>query len=193
MTEGARIELACIRIRRILARLRIATMRTLEQKISDAGPPGQRIDPHNLSKARQQLQDSRVVALQMRSGIPWYRLASMPEREWRERLALVEPLLSKLHRRKNSLLIGQVLEIAVFRALCSERARHGMEFFGGYPDLDPSDETTWRKIEPSIISGRSLSGARNLDFALSCHDAGIAGIEVKNTREWVYPPLGRNA
>ena len=162
-------------------------MRTLEQKISDAGPPGQRVDPHILSAARQHLERSGlVVRLESPSG-PWYRLSATPEAVWKARLALLEPIRAELHSGRNSVLVGQALEIAVFRALASEQTLHGMAFYGGFRDLNPSDETTWTKIEPTMISGQSLSGDRNLDFALFRPDAGRAGIEVKNRREWIYP------
>lgn len=48
----------------------IAPMRTLEQKISDAGPADQRGDPLILSRARKKLQQSGVVAVEQRGGQP---------------------------------------------------------------------------------------------------------------------------
>lgn len=62
-------------------------MRTLEQKISDAGPADQRVDPLVLSRARQELQQSGVVAVEQREGVPWYRLSSTPEQMWGETVA----------------------------------------------------------------------------------------------------------
>ena len=191
MVEGVRVAIGRRRILRILRRLRIANMRTLEQKISDAGPPEQRVDPHCLLTARRELEQAGLVVREGTLRNPWYRLSATPEWEWKEQLGRLKPILRKLHTKKNSLLIGQVLEIAVFRALCSEQTRHGMEFIGGYPDLDPSDETTWKKNEPGMISGQSLSGGKKLDFALIHPVAGRVGVEVKNTREWFYPDKDR--
>jgi len=49
--EEERIEIAKRRIVSNLRTYTVANLRTLEQKIADAGPPGQRIDPHlRLSK-----------------------------------------------------------------------------------------------------------------------------------------------
>ncbi len=164
-------------------------MRALEQKISDAGPPDQRVDPLALSRARKKLQQSGIVAVELRGGTPWYRLWSTPEREWRERLALLGPILDELHSGENSRRIGKTFEIAVFKALREEaRSGRGLNFLGGFQGLDDPDEETWSQVEPpSMISGRSLSGDTKLDFILFHPNAGPAAIEVKNTREWIHP------
>ena len=187
MAQSRRVDLGCRRIQRILRRLGVASMRTLEQKISDAGPPDHRVDPHNLGAARKLLERSGLVVRVESPNGPWYHLSATPEAAWKARLALLEPIRTELHSGKNNVRVGQALEIAVFRALVSEQALHGMAFYGGFPDLNPSDEITWNKSEPTMISGRSLAGDRNLDFALFHPDAGRAGIEVKNRREWIYP------
>ncbi len=46
MTREARQDIAETRILRALTVLTVANQRTLEQKISDAGPFNQRVDPH---------------------------------------------------------------------------------------------------------------------------------------------------
>jgi hypothetical protein len=51
----SRHDLALIRLRNILGRHTVATMRILEQKISDSGPFNQRMDPHILTDARKAL------------------------------------------------------------------------------------------------------------------------------------------
>lgn len=164
-------------------------MRTLEQKISDAGPADQRVDPLVLSRARKKLQQSGFLAVEHRGGTPWYRLSSTPEREWKERLAQVGPILDKLHSGENSRRIGKTFEIAVFKALREELGSgRGLPFVGGFQGLGNPDEETWKQIEPpSMISGRSLSGNTRLDFILFHPIAGPAAIEVKNTREWMHP------
>ena len=164
-------------------------MRTLEQKISDSGPYNQRVDPLPLSRARNLLQQSRIVRVHSRGATPWYRLSSTPEHEWRERLNQLGPILDELHRRKNSLLVGKTLEIAVFKALRAQQGDdRGLLFLGGFRDVDNPDEEAWSKVEPpDMISGRSLSGAKKLDFVMVHPAAGPAGLEVKNTREWLYP------
>ena len=163
-------------------------MRTLEQKISDAGPANQRVDPHNLTTARRELQQRGVVMVDQRPTGHWYRLATTPEREWKERLELVEPIVERMQDHKIHLAVGQTLEIAVYRALLIERANHSLQFYGGVLGLDSSDPADWKKVEPpNLISGKSLSGGRNLDFVLDHRDAKSVGVEVKNIREWVYP------
>ena len=183
--ERGRIQLGCRRIQNILRMTPVATMRTLEQKISDAGPFNQRVDPHILTRSRKELQQAGHVTAERQKDIYWYRLSATPKKEWRAHLDRVSPILRKLHH--NNKLIGNTFEIAVFQALLSECPHHDIEFLGGFPDLDPFDQTTWKKIEPTIVSGQALSRGRNLDFILLHHEAGRAGIEVKNTREWIYP------
>ena len=53
--KAGRREVASRRIRNILRTHGVAIMRTLEQKISDAGPNDQRIDPHILTEVRNDL------------------------------------------------------------------------------------------------------------------------------------------
>jgi hypothetical protein len=37
------------------------------------------------------------------------------------------------------------------------------------------------------LNGRRISGGRKLDFLVQHPQAGYAGIEIKNIREWIYP------
>ena len=188
MVSNPYLDRGCLRIHNILRKLKIATMRTLEQKISDAGPFNQRIDPHILTKARDKLTQDGLVILEQRDTGPWYRLSTTPEKEWKERLALVEPIIKRVQDGTNHKAVGQTLEIAVYRALCMEQANHGLVFLGGFQDLDSSDSAGQKKIEPpNMISGSSTTGGKNLDFVLVHPAAGLAGVEVKNIREWIYP------
>ena len=167
-------------------------MKMLEQKISDAGPFDQRVDPHILTKARQKLVMNGSVIKMDRVGTTWYRLASTSEEIWTKRLEELEPILRDIHRPRNSKLLGQTFEIAVYRAL-SLANKQDFAFFGGFPDLDtPKSKELQKsnkmlpKIEPpQMVSGKSISGL--LDFLLMHPTAGMVGIEVKNTREWLYP------
>ena len=82
--------------------------------------------------------------------------------------------------------VGQALEIAVYRALLAEQS--GLLVLGGFLGLDSPGSDSPRKVEPpSMIDGRSLSGGKDLDFVLVHGETGAVGIEVKNTREWIYP------
>ena len=70
----ARIELGKKRLQSVLSRHTVAMARTLEQKISDAGPSGQRVDPAYLTKALQELRAEGRVTLRWRnesSGSIW--------------------------------------------------------------------------------------------------------------------------
>lgn len=174
------------RIPAILRARRIATMRILEQKISDSGPATQRVEPHVLSRARRMLEERGTVVRVERATGRWYRLATTPRETWENRLRQLEPILERMQDGKNHRSVGQALEIAVYRALLAEQ--HGFAVFGGYRSLDSPGSGSPRKVEPpSMLNGKSLIGDTNLDFLLLHPAAGPAGVEVKNTREWIYP------
>lgn len=80
--------------------------------------------------------------------------------------------------------IGQALAIAVFKAL---RMQKQMTFFGHFKNLDAHDDSTlYQKEEPpQVVSTNAMPGDRSLDVLVSVPAAGLAGIEVKNIREWV--------
>jgi hypothetical protein len=181
-----RFELAKKRVRNILRAHGVATARILEQKISDAGPRDQRIDPHVLTRARKSLIETGAVRQLDRANIPWYHLVTTSDRELQERLEILEPIQMATVERNFTLRTGQALEIAVFKAL---RAQQRLSFFGNFPDLDEhDDDQLYRKEEPpSSISGAAIAGARKLDFLALDTRAGPIGIEVKNVREWLYP------
>jgi hypothetical protein len=70
-----RATLAEKRLTSVLRTYTIATMRTLENKISDGGPMDMRIDPHVLTQVRNQMIAARVMERVMRQNAPWYHLA----------------------------------------------------------------------------------------------------------------------
>ena len=93
LTRRERVELAKRRIINILTTYKIALARTLEQKISDAGPFDQRIDPHVLTNARKELEETEQVHIYRGyQGVPWYYLSETPKRVWQGRLAELEPI-----------------------------------------------------------------------------------------------------
>ena len=78
-TRQDRDLLAAKRLRSVLGAHGIATDRTLEQKISDAGPANQRIDPHVLTRVRKALEEQGEVIQRLASGgVPWYHLNTTP-------------------------------------------------------------------------------------------------------------------
>jgi hypothetical protein len=178
-----RHELGATRIQNILRALVVANARTLEQKISDAGPTPQRVHPHVLTVARQALEQRGIVSHRM-TILPWYFLTSSNDAAIDQRLAELLPIQRRAQRLNRE--VGQALEIAVLRAL---KQQDELEFFGDFLDLnDHDDSTLYRKEEPpAAISGHRIPGDKQLDFLLRHPDAGYAGLEAKNIREWLYP------
>ena len=180
-----RPEIAKRRIVNILRKHGIATMRTLEQKISDAGPSNQRIDPHVLTTARNQLIKAGVV-IRIDDLAPWYRLKDTPKKIVKQRLAEQLPVYEALQHGGMGVRVGQCLEIAIYRALLSQSE---LEYLGSFRNLDEHDDSRLYKKEepPQSLSGQSLDGEERLDFLVRHKEAGWAGIEAKNVREWLYP------
>lgn len=174
------------RILSILRTYSAAGMRTLEQKIADAGPFAQRIEPHHITTARQRLVASGQVLVKKSQNAEWYYRSDTPEGVVDARVRE----LSELHARASAYelvqRVGQALEIAVLRAFSSQQA---MEFVGGFTDLEEHDDSRkYAKDEPPrVVSGRMIPGAKRLDFLATYSDARHIGIEVKNIRSWLYP------
>jgi hypothetical protein len=184
LSRAERYALARRRLVRVLDAHTVAIARTIEQKISDAGPNHMRINPHILTTVRAALAREGVVGEVRHSGAPWYHLAAKPAAEVEQRLATLVPIHRAMQLRPVLLRIGQALEIAVYRALKDQSAFHT---FGAFLDLDAHDDATpYQKEEPpSSASGRTMIG--RADFVLATRDSGLAAVEVKNLREWLYP------
>jgi len=141
-----RISLAEKRIENILSKHKIVLARTLEQKISDAGPTNQRIDPHILTLARKEMQRHNKVQVYSSKGVAWYYLSGTPKSVIEKRLSELEPIHQALQQRSFTTRVGQALEIAVYRALLNQDV---MEFFGHFRDLDEhGDDQLYSKEEP---------------------------------------------
>jgi hypothetical protein len=173
------------RLLRIIGTHTIATARTLEQKISDAGPYGQRIDPHILTSVRNRLVREQKLLRHEHAGTPWFYLptATKPtlDDRFNAQLNIHNRLVGPISAR-----IGQALEIAVFRALS---AIDDLDFSGRFKDLDAHDDSTlYAKEEPpQHIGTRSLPGDERLDFLIRLPTVGPLGVECKNVRSWLYP------
>jgi len=173
--------------KRIISVLRnhvIATSRTLEQKISDAGPYNQRIDPHILTTVRNDLFNKGKI--KKKSNLPFFYLKNTPKNILNNRFEKQYKIYSDLQSRDIGHRIGQCLEIAIFKAL---KKQNKLFFLGNFIDIDRHDDSQlyYKEEPPRSISGRSLSGSKSLDFIIQHPDHGWAGIEAKNTREWLYP------
>jgi hypothetical protein len=184
-TRETREQIARRRLVLVLRAQGVAVARTLEQKISDAGPNPMRIDPHILTPVRNAMvREGRIIRLQRPSGI-WFHLDNTPQATVDARLQVLEPIYTGLHQGDLGPRIGQTLEIAIFHAL---RQQTALSYVGGFPDLHTHDDSTlYSKSEPpASINGQSL-GDERLDFVAFHPIAGAVGIEAKNVREWVYP------
>ena len=171
---------------RVLSTHGVALARTLEQKIADAGPSDQRIDPHILTPARNQLIEEGRITLIRHANAPWFHLVDTPAPTVRHRLDEQLPVFQSLQRGNLGSRIGQCLEIAIYRALLCQDA---LDYLGSFPGLDEHDDSLrYSKEEPpQSLSGKCLPGDQRLDFLIRHPDAGWVAIESKNVREWLYP------
>lgn len=178
-----RIRLGERRIVSILRRHGVATMRMLEQKISDAGPNPQRVDPHLLTKARIALLNKGILQTRLHNGNQWHSLVGAEEAFLERRFAELTALHSRTEIRSFTDRMGDTAEIAVLRAM----QQNHLNFFGHFADLDQhDDDRRYMKHDPDFFSGVAIDGGK-LDYILVHPLAGGMGIEIKNTREWVYP------
>jgi len=184
MDRGERFAVARKRLARVLRNNDVCLARTLEQKISDAGPNPMRIDPHILTQVRSNMIKEGIIRSQKHNHAPWYSLTSTPEDKVEDRLKLLGPIHEKMQKPNFSQRLGQTMEIAVFKALKDEKK---FKIFGDYPNLnDHNDDKVYKKIEPpSSVSGQSMKG--EADFLIITKKGEIAALEVKNIREWLYP------
>lgn len=167
---------------RNLEALGVANMRTLEMKISDAGPANQRVNPHILTRVRKtQMDAGRLILVQN----VWYHRYNESKARVEERLELLKPLYAATNNASLKLRLGQTLEIAIHKAL----EQGPLNFVGGFPDLEEHDDSTiYRKEEPPLrFSGKKMPGDKRFDFLAFHPTAGSIGIEAKNVREWIYP------
>ena len=180
--------LAAKRLRSVLRAHGVATERTLEQKIADAGPGDQRIDPHVLTRVRAALLGQGEVIQTRGGGAPWYHLRTTPNDVVQERLAELQPIYARTRDGNFAGRVGQALEIAIFRALRElHAASPEVEFFGGFRDLEAHDDSRrYSRIEPDMISGEHIGGGW-VDFVVTTPDGGRGAIEAKNKRQWMYP------
>jgi hypothetical protein len=178
LSRQQRIEIAKTRLVRVLTSHSVATMRTLEMKISDAGPFDQRIDPHILTEARQELAAEGLLLSHRVAPHrpPWYYLGNTIFATLADRFNVLEAIQTEYSRNEFLLRLGQALEIAVYRTLVSA----GHVFFGGYPTLGQHDDSQlYVKQEPPNHIGRNaIPDARLVDFIVQ-HDGLWAAIECK--------------
>jgi hypothetical protein len=182
-----RRQIARTRLVRVLKNHGIANWRTLEQKISDAGPGPMRIDPHILTPVRKELEHEGTIVRSNYGGGTWFAHHDTPQETITARLGEQLPVYQALKTDNIRKRIGQTLEIAIYRALLAQTSFP--DYLGHFTDLDGHDDSLlYSKEEPSrSLRGRTIGGDRRLDFLVRHPTAGWAGIEAKNIREWLYP------
>lgn len=177
--------LGITRVQNILGRHLVANLRTLENKISDAGPTNQRINPHILTVSLQSMRDGKLVDVYRKNenSTPWYYLKGLPDDLLLPRLAELESIYEQTQTGTFKIRVGQALEIAVSKALQSQ---NNFVSIGHFRDLnDHGDDKQYSKEEPpDFLNEKTCKG--KLDFLLFDREAGTVGIEVKNVREWYY-------
>lgn len=183
MKKSVRIEIGKKRLVSVLRAQTVSCDRTLEQKISDAGPNPMRIEPTILTQARDALENSGVVKSEKRGKAYWYYLAEAGKEEVESRLAELAPLHDRTQEGAFTHRLGQTLEIAVLRAI----QRSGVAYLGHFADLgDHDDSTAYTKVDPTVFVNGNKIEKGPLDYIT--FPAGIAaGIEVKKYRTWLYP------
>lgn len=177
----ARIALARKRLASVLMRHSVAHQRTLEQKISDAGPFNQRIEPILLGKAMGRMRAAGELLSLNDSGTKWHHLPGMPAAIIAERLATQRTVYAQVHNQEFAKHLGAALEVTVYRALLDYK----LPRWGAFQSLDVAPGEHYKKIEPpTTYNGHSCKSP--VDFlALVAGD--YVAIEVKNMREWMSP------
>src|SRR5712691_7279661 len=104
MTEEEWIALAERRVSRILQRRRYASMRQLEKKISEAGPPDMRPEPVKISRAISRMMRVGSVKQEQMAGLPTFYMPTNfgweGDSERRERIIeLTRKFLALTHNR----------------------------------------------------------------------------------------------
>ncbi len=110
MQKAERITLARKRLTSILAAHGVATARTLEQKISDAGPNNQRIDPHVLTVVRNAMIEEGEIVRAPQGGVPWFHLGNASPGVTAARLAALLPVYKEFNHGNVSKRVGQLVE-----------------------------------------------------------------------------------
>jgi hypothetical protein len=183
MSQAERIELAKTRLRNILLAQTVSCDRTLEQKISDAGPNPQRVEPSVLTEARNELVRVGEILVEKRGKAPWYFLKEADKQRVERRMAELAPLHQETQAGTFTHRLGQTLEIAVLKAI----QKSGVSFLGNFTDLAAhNDGTAYTKVDPPMDMNGKRMEKGPLDFVVF-PGGECAGIEVKNYRTWLYP------
>ena len=176
------LPLAENRIRKVLNKRRIASIRQLEVKISEAGPYHMRPNPHILTRTLHKMLPRGSVHDIGNLGIKsagsfytrtrWNPKTSRTDRERKERIRQAYTTFLKSQSTDN----GEALQTVVQKAVEASGQFQWLNAPGRPPP------------QGSILSGIPITGHGDLDHYLISNNGGIPlGIEDKNYREWFYP------
>ena len=105
-----------------------------------ASPPGARSNRKFLTPARRGLEGERIIVRPPAPVGIWFAVHDTPATTITARLAAQLPVYRSLQRDRFKIRLGQVLEIAIYRALL---AQSGLpDFFGSFLDLAEHDDRT---------------------------------------------------
>lgn len=186
-----RLQIGMNRLLSVLDREEVSSIRTLEMKISDAGPREQRVEPHILGLAGVELVERGRVRTHhhhLTAKLNWYAPSRFSEEQIAEKLAELAYVYSRTVDSGFTVALGDPLEVSVFKALRRLRKSDRRITFHGSLDLvERKSNGRFKKIEPPInYNDAVLEGPP--DFILFSPEIGEhLMIECKNHREWIYP------
>lgn len=186
----ARIALAKKRVQSILDRETIAHQKTLEKKISEQGPGEQRVNPHLVGYAIQDLLELnrlRFLRHPATGNQKWYINPLTNDDDAQPKLDELAPLYASVSGGGFGNLTGDALEVVTYKCLLNVKQQKPRYDFQGAFHLDKpkNAENRFQKTQPQkTLSGKST--LKEADFIQFGHDAGALCIECKNYREWIY-------
>lgn len=190
-TARDRLGIAKKRVQSILDREVISHQRTLEQKISEQGPKHIRVDPHLVGLAIADLLELnrlRSHAHHSTGATHWYANPATTTELYEPRLAELATLYSETTQAGFGNLIGDALEIIVFKCLDQLYTSSPRFAYQGHFHLDQplNQNGRYPKTQPPKSIGKNKS-TKEADFLAFGYDPGPLCIECKNYREWLYP------
>jgi hypothetical protein len=184
VTHGQWLAIAARRLQRNLDRLRYASIRQLEMKISEAGPPHQRPSPIHLREALEGLVWGGHVAEEPPPAVAGLSLPtfyspsdfSLDDPDDAARRALILALYQtflETNREEQ----GKTLERATFTAALEARSSGQFVAVLGSPDRPPG--------QGLVLDGIAIGAP--VDLILLGLDGSRVAVEEKNYREWLGP------
>jgi hypothetical protein len=190
-----RLQIGIKRLLSVLDREEVAGIRTLEMKISDGGPTHMRVEPHILGLAAIELETRGRVLVHnydLTATHPWYSPSRLPRDQIDEKLNQLVAVYGDTIDPAFTAVLGDSLEISIFKILRLLKAadRH-FTFFGSFDLSQRRQSGRNRKTEPpSSVNDRSIGGPADfVIFEPTSRETAL--IECKNLREWQYPSSDR--